>query len=224
MKTLLGIAALLAFAASPALAIVQTGFHLGIDRNGHETYEREFGSDLGDDEVVTIFSHDIKDPILAGVHLFVDILPFIDLEAGIESSFAKYKYEYQAAGLALRDQEVTYGRIALYGSGKFHFISLPMFRLYVGGGAGYHLITPLFGEELVREELESGGDYDLDLGDILSRRSHFGLHVLGGVRLQPVFLPFALSLEGRYFMLPENEFGDETNKFLSFTLGLDFGA
>jgi hypothetical protein len=97
-------------------------------------------------------------------------------------------------------------------------------RLYIGGGLGYHLINPLFGEEIVLQELEDLGDYGMDLADLLKRESHFGVHALGGISLRPVFLPFAVNVEARYFMLPENEFGDETNKFLSWTLGLNFGG
>jgi len=223
MKTAILGVLVLAATAGQASALVQTGFHLGLDRNGHDFYETTPDAELGEAEALTLFSRRIADPILGGVHLFADLLPFVDLEAGAEASYASYKYGYEGDDRVLHEQESGYGRLAVYASGKFHFISLPMFRLYVGGGAGYHLITPLFGEDLVRKDLESGGD-TLDLADILGRRSHFGAHALGGLRLRPAILPFSLSLEGRYFMLPANEFGDDNNKFLSFILALDFGA
>ncbi len=215
---------LLLAATSPALAIVQTGFHIGIDRNGHDAYEDLFDGEIGDAESISIFSNDIKDPILGGVHLFVDILPFLDFELGLEGSYAKYKFGYETENLDLADQEVVFGRLSVYSSAKFNYLTLPMLRLYVGGGMGYHLITPLFGEELVLEKLESQSDYELDLGDLLGRESHFGAHALGGISLRPIFLPFAVNVEARYFMLPENAFGDETNKFISWTLGLNFGG
>ncbi len=220
---LLALIAVLAL-AGPASALWQTGFHVGIDKNGHEAYEEIFDGDIGSGDEIQIFSHEIKDPIVGGVHLLVDAFPFVDFEIGLEGSYAKYKYSYETDLLDLSEQEITFGRLSAYASGKFHYISLPMVRLYIGAGTGYHLITPLFGEELVQQELESQGDYELDLGDLLSRKSHFGYHALGGVLLRPAALPFSLNVEARYFMLPQNEFEDETNKFLSITLGLNFGA
>ncbi|MBC8366829.1 hypothetical protein H8E52_05395 [bacterium] len=209
---------------SPASAIWKTGFHVGIDKNGHDPINSEFGADIGTPETITLLSHEIKDPILGGVHLIVDALPFLDFEMGLEGSYAKYKYEYQVSELSPISQDASFGRLSIYASGKFNYITLPMVRLYIGAGAGYHLITPLFGTELVEQELESQSDYDLDLANMLSRKTHFGYHVLGGVGLSPVFLPFDLNVEARYFILPQNEFEDDTNKFMSITLGLNFGS
>ncbi len=209
---------------SPASAIWKTGFHVGIDKNGHDQIDSEFGADIGTQETITLFSHEIKDPILGGVHLIVDAFPFLAFEMGLEGSYAKYKYVYQVGGLTPLSQDASFGRLSIYASGKFNYITLPMVRLYIGAGAGYHLITPLFGAELVEQELENQSDYDLDLANMLSRETHFGYHVLGGTGLSPAFLPFDLNVEARYFILPQNEFEDVTNKFMSITLGLSFGS
>jgi len=214
----------LSVAAPPASAMLRTGFHVGIDRNGHDAYREIFDGDLGESESISIFSHNLDDPLLGGVQLLVDALPFVDFEFGLEGSYAKYSFEYLSGSSQSFQQDVGFGRLSLYASGKFNYISLPMVRLYIGGGVGYHQITPLFGEKLVLQQLQQQGSYELNLSNILARKSHFGAHALGGILLRPAFLPFSLDMEARYFMLPVNEFGDDTSKFLSWTLGLYFGA
>ena len=50
-----------------------------------------------------------------------------------------------------------------------------------------------------------------------------GGHLLAGVSVKPSFVPLTLSFEGRYYMLQENDYGDETNRFLAISFGLDLG-
>jgi len=225
-RRLLWLAALLVLSAAPAQALLKFGVHAGLDLNARdETLLEPFqGPDLSGTETVTLRSGGISDPLLLGAHLHFGALPFIDLEAGLEGSFASYKYGYRYGDLAELEEEILFGRLSAYGSLHFSMIALPMFKAYVGGGLGYHLVTPLMSRDLAVKRLEDAGHYDLDLRSLLDREGVAGFHALGGLRFTPAFTPLALKLEARYHMLEQNAYGDDCHRFLTVVLGVDLGG
>ena len=223
---LLSLIILACLATDPALAVLQLGFHVGMDRNARDesSIEPFTGPDLSGTETVSLRSGKITDPFLVGASLRFGALPFLDFEAGLEGSFASYKYGYQYGSAPSAEEEILFGRLSAYGNVKMSMLSLPMFKVYVGGGMGYHLMTPLISRSLVEKRLEGADDYELDIRSILDREGALGFHALGGLRIKPAFIPLAVKLEARYHMLPKNSFGDDTNRFLAIVLGLELGA
>lgn len=215
--------------AGPAAALVRFGVHAGVDLNGQDakTLARQ---DINDGpDTFSIEREEISAPLLGGVHFFVGALPYVDFELGVEASLSQYHvvYSHWPDGVVedvanAFDEDIWFGRISVYLSAKYNLLDLPAVQGYVGGGAGYHVMGPLLSRDLVEEET-AGGDYDLDAADILGRSGAAGFHGLAGLRLKPGPLPFAVSAEGRYFVLQENDYGDDTNQFLALTLGLEFG-
>ncbi|MBN2170824.1 MAG: hypothetical protein JW819_05855 [Candidatus Krumholzibacteriota bacterium] len=215
--------------AGPASALVRFGIHAGMDLNSQdaETLARQEINNGPD--TFSIEREEIKAPLLAGVHFFFAALPYVDLELGVEGSLRKYHVVYNhwlddvAADVAdVFDEDVYFGRVSVYLSAKYNLLDLPTIQGYLGGGLGYHVMGPLLSKGLIEEET-AGGDYDLDAGEILAKSGVMGFHGLAGVRFKPGPAPFAITAEGRYFFLEENDYGDDTDQFIALTLGLEFG-
>ncbi len=222
---------LLLVSTSPAWAILSFGFHGGFDLNSEDAHTLA-DAELTDDTWVSIDRDEITAPLMGGIHLRFGALPIVDVEIGLEVGLRKYHVEYQhlndtqTVTLESIDDDAYFGRISSYLSAKVNVINLPLVKGYAGAGVGYHLMAPLISRDLLEKLfVEDGisGEDDLDPAEILGKEGTMGAHLLAGVRFKPSFLPLALSFEGRYTMLPENDYGDETNRFMSIIFGLDLG-
>lgn len=224
MRRILLVSALIALLASPAEAVVSFGIHGGFDLNGQDLYT--ITEDIGDGETVSIDREEIKAPLMGGIHLRFGMVPIVDLELGVEGALRKYHVFYEQVDVTdIFDEDVYLGRISVYASGKVNIINMPLVKGYGGAGLGYHVMAPLLSRELLEYWIEDQ-DTDLDeleVEDIIEREGKIGAHILGGIRVKPAMLPIALSLEGRYYFLPENDYGDDTNRFFSVVFGLDLG-
>jgi len=215
--------------AGPASALVRFGIHAGMDFNGQDAKTLARQEINNGPDTFDIEREEIKAPMMAGVHFFLGAMPYVDLELGLEASLSKYHVVYNhwlddvATDVANAfDEDVYFGRLSVYLSAKHNLLDLPAVQGYAGGGLGYHIMGPLLSKDLVEEET-AGGDYDLDAGDILAKSGTMGFHGLVGLRVKPGPAPFAITAEGRYFLLGENDYGDDTNQFLALALGLEFG-
>ncbi len=222
---------LLLISTSPAWAIFSFGVHGGFDMNAEDAHTLA-DAELSDDTWVAIERDEITAPLMGGIHMRFGAMPIVDLEIGLEASVRKYHVSYQH----LEDDNVTiiesidddayFGRISGYASAKINVINLPLIKGYGGAGLGYHVMAPLISQELLEKLIiEDGveGEDDLDPAEILAKEGTIGVHLLAGFSFKPAFLPLALSVEGRYTMLPENDYGDETNRFMSIVFGIDLG-
>ena len=222
---------LLLISTSPAWAIFSFGVHGGFDMNAEDAHTLA-DAELSDNTWVAIERDEITAPLMGGGHLRFGALPIVDLEFGFEASVRKYHVSYQHLDtnnidiLETIDDDAYFGRITGYVSAKINVINLPLITGYAGGGLGYHVMAPLISRELLEKLIiEDGvsGEDDLDPAEILAKEGTLGTHLLAGLSFKPAFLPLALSVEGRYNMLPENDYGDETNRFISLVFGLDIG-
>jgi hypothetical protein len=220
---------LLLISTSPAWAIFSFGVHGGFDLNAEDAHTIG-DAVLNDGTFVSIERDEIQSPLMGGVHLRFGALPIVDLELGVEVGIRQYHVLYMhldelSAEIESFDEDAYFGRISGYASGKINLINLPMVKGYAGGGVGYHVIAPLISYELLKhmiEEEDLEGE-ELDPIEILAKEGTMGGHLLAGVSFKPAFLPLILSVEGRYTMLPENDYGDETNRFMSIVFGIDLG-
>ncbi len=229
MRRILTLSAILTLlAATPALAVVSFGVHGGFDLNGEDPHTLA-EAELEDLTTVSIERDEITAPLMGGLHFRIDAFPVVDLEIGVEASFRKYHVSYAhfegLDELESFDDDAYFGRISGYLSAKVNLLKLPMVKGYAGGGAGYHVIAPLISRELLEHLIieEEAAEGDLDPAEILGKEGAMGGHLLAGVSFKPSFVPLTLSFEGRYYMLQENDYGDETNRFLAISFGLDLG-
>ncbi len=227
--TLCALVGLLGLTASPASAIFAIGVHGGMDLNKQDAHSLIDVVRSDGDTEVTLDREAIDAPLMGGLHILFDITPIIDVEFGVEGSFSKYNvnYSYTQGGI-LQDSdsdEAYFGRASAYVSGKMNLVNLPLVKAYGGAGVGYHFVAPLVSTPLLEDFIVvqglSGDDITVD--KIIESGTTAGFHLLGGIRAKPPLFPFALTLEGRYFMISENDYGDDTNNFLTVALGLEFG-
>lgn len=213
-----------ALVASPASALVGFGVHAGFDLNSQDA--KDLAGDLGGGDTFTLEREKITAPLMGGVHLIVTAAPIVDVEFGVEGSLRKYHllYTIPDAGVDV-DDDVYFGRISAYASAKVNIVNLPLVKGYGGAGLGYHIISPLMSRELLKQKVvdENQTGDALDPSEVLSKEGSVGAHLLAGLRFKPAFLPLGLSVETRYTFLPENDYGDETNRFASVVFGLDLG-
>ena len=228
MRRILTLSAILTlFAATPAFAVFSFGVHGGFDLNGGDAHEIA-GETLSDGTSFEIERNAIDAPLMGGIHFRIDAFPVLDLEIGVEASFRQYGvvYSYDDGGtLETFDDDAFFGRIGGYASLKYNVIDLPMVKGYAGGGLGYHVVAPLVSRELLEKLIvEDNLDSDeMDPAEILGKEGAVGGHLLAGVSFKPSFVPLTLSVEGRYYLLQENDYADETNRFLGIAFGLDLG-
>jgi hypothetical protein len=227
IATLCALVCVLGFGATPASAIFSLGIHGGMDFNDQDgKILNELLSDGS--TMLSLESEEIDAPLMGGVHILFDIMPMIDVELGLDVSFAKYSVIYSTSGgpvVVSFDEEAYFGRASAYVSGKYNLIKMPLFSAYGGAGLGYHFVAPLASKDLIDELIvEEGlsGD-ELSPEEFIDFETTLGFHLLGGLRMKPPIFPFGLTLEGRYFLTAENDYGDDTNNVFTFALGLEFG-
>lgn len=223
--------AILTLSLLPISAMAGMGLHIGWDMNSQDAYDLEriqINPSFPDEVAIT--AEKIDKSLLAGIHFTFGMLPLVDLEFGFEGSFTKYRLLYEnfpTSGPIEKpiDEDVPFARVGFYTTGKYNVIKMPMVKGYVGAGLNYNIVTPLLTKTFVEAET-SNGDYNLsaeDVTKILGEQAGVGMHLAFGVRGKPAAMPITIYGEGRLYFLPENDYGDETNKFFSIVFGLDIG-
>ena len=159
----------------------------------------------------------IDPPIGAGIFLYLTAIPKVDIEAGYNFSFAKYKYR----GDGLEDQEFPIAKGTWYASLQYPFLSPPTFRMYFGIGANGTTWTGIVDTSTLKELNDDG--IDLDDGDALTEAlltDISGSHIELGARFKPPVIPYSLNLNARYNMV--KGFYDDIDNFLTISLGIAF--
>lgn len=218
--------------ALPAAAQFSVGLHAGFDLNAQDA-EALAAAELSDGTWVSLEREAIEAPLLGGLHLRFSAAPIVDLELGVEGSLREYAvaYEHRAADNSTVlagerfAEEAKFARLSIYGSGKLNVVDLPLMKVYAGAGGGYHFMTPLLSLPLLEAKIveEATGGAALGPADILAREGVWGGHLLAGLRFKPNFLPLALGVEGRYHALAQNDYGDETHRFVAVVFNLELG-
>ena len=234
------VAGLVGLMPMPAHAIFGFGVHGGMDMTsidekdfGYSDFSQsaqELGVTLASGSVwnqVSLRREAVSNPILFGGHVYVDALPFIDIEVSVDVALKKYVVTYDPGGgilsSAYEREEVYFGRIGAYATVRRNLIELPMFAFYVGGGLGLHFVSPVAGPDLIVNAYGSD-DPTLtkpDIEDLVKRDTKLGWHGLMGVRFKPVLLPFAFRVEAKYTATGQTDFDKPSNIF-SLYAGVSF--
>ena len=185
----------------------------------------------------------ITNPIHVGAQFQFDlpVLP-IGIEADFGASWADYKW---TAPKTIGDYNLDFGTggdgenfsetyTFLHANAditvKYYILNFPpvvnTVSFYVGGGAGYHYITPLVSPELVKEELKdtniSASENNIDVESIVEKGSYFGGHFVVGARIKPPVIPFSFNIDYKHYFLPKNDYGDDTSSFGQIKAGMNF--
>ncbi|MDA3837792.1 MAG: hypothetical protein PF574_02300 [Candidatus Delongbacteria bacterium] len=218
------------------------GIHAGVDNTSVDKFSAPFNFDIAGNAYEYEITRDkISNPFVFGGQVYLDVpLVPIGFEAGFEASWASYKWTAPAnitslgatpdipleftgydAGASGYSEEFTFGRFSTDFTAKWYVFGFPpvvkIFSFYVGGGAGFHFITPLVSENLIIAELEKTTNTavpaELDIEELVKSNVSMGYHIVTGARIKFPVLPIAFNVDYKWTWTGENDYGDDTNNF-----------
>lgn len=221
-------------------SIMGFGAHIGTDFIDIPELEESFTFDMSGMAVDYSVKRDaISNPISFGVQGYLD-LPVFPIGFEFGASAAAQKYSWSAPnklttslgeipldlGIGAENgeykEDFIFGRLSADATAKYYFFKLPMLKLYVGGGAGLHFITPIISQELFIENLQNqtydfnGSDPDepeIDIEEIVRSNTSVGGHFVTGLRFKPWVIPLSINLDYKHTFTQVNDYEDDTNVF-----------
>ena len=233
MKKIIVLLCILLFSSS-AFALVGINFYGGLDMckiDKQEYFHFKLNEASNDSVFLGLGQEAIENPFLLGTNVYIDIpLSKFSVVGTGEVSFKNYKMKYDndffypPNGQHL-SKDLIYARVSALASLRYTFLKLPpvvkTVSIYAGAGVGVHFITPIFCEDLVKDNLDSCND-KLDEKEIVKKQSKFGYHLLAGAKIKPPLFPVGFVLEGRYIFLTDTKYKVPDN-FISIVAGIQFG-
>ncbi len=121
------------------------------------------------EDYATLATSEFSNPYLVGGHLYIDAIPFIDLEADIGLIAQQYDFNFTNNIGSLGPYNFGWASTSIYITAKksildFTIPILAKAKLLVGGGYNQHAVTPLITMDLMRELL--GGDLNSSLDEV----------------------------------------------------------
>ncbi len=189
----------LIFALMPTLGISIGGLGLQLGQ-GFATVN----SSESKEGIVTLETSEFSNPYILGGHLYIDAIPFIDLEADI--SFVGQQYDFNFSNSDGEDgdlgpYEFGWASTSIYFTARKSIFSLKIpilakAKILVGTGYNQHAVTPLITMDLMEEFL--GGDLNssvdqVDEEDIIkflkeNKIDASGFHVQAGLQFKILVL------------------------------------
>ena len=213
---------------------VGVGIHGGMDRFTIPSLNRSVK--LMDLTEVSVIREEVKNPVMGGIDIFINTLPFIDFQVSVDGSKITYPLKYIRPNPTIMNPlnqdttkyDVPFGRLGIYVSVKKNLIAIPpilkTITLYAGIGAGAHYIAPLVSEKYIYDHLKSKAE-NLDAEGILkediAKEMVYGGHALMGLRLKLPVFPIQVFGEGKLTIVPAGKY-EQPSKFFSVYAGLAY--
>lgn len=215
--------------ATTVFAIGGLGLHIPYDMISIKgTVDSKLGG------LVTMERQGFDNPFGFGGYVYIDALPFIDLEADFQLAGKKYDFQFKNALAELDPVPFAWGRASTYVTArrKIFGLGLPLLggvKLHAGGGLNWHNSTPFADIDMVKELL--GGDLeksftasDLEekLGDYLedNKVSASGIHFQAGLQFKLMMLDAWVHY--RYTLAKDVYAGQDSFGGLFFRAGVGF--
>jgi len=240
MKKILFAATFALFASTQAFAIIGIGAHYIMNTGSLEASTGNVGP-------ITVNQEKSDGLKGLGFKLWIDFLPFVDIEGTFNVSAARYRTSLTPPGLAPvyleYAPEAPYNMIfskasPIYGiatgdiSITYPFDVLPVIRPYLGTGFSYFVSTPVVNKAFVEKNAELMGkilimdqnnsaevkDAVIDALKKSDYESGIGGHIIAGVRIKAPMMPIAIYTNGKYY------FGGNTNSQFSQGFVLEVGG
>lgn len=214
--------------ASPSFAIFGLGFHYAPGMGTIDANTADLSAQLDDASQYASLelingAGDIAQG--GGVKLWIDVIPFIDIEATSNVHFGDYRSDLRLTADGADPQNVEINpefqglAISKYFQSTtdltitYPFLDLPVIDFYVGGGMTYFFATPLIDEEFVSGLLETNPSILQDLEDdpqgaakaIAEELVDKGLdqsvggHAILGTRAKLPVIPIAAYANAKYY-------------------------
>ena len=226
-----------------AFGIFGFGIHAGVDNTNVDALKLDaFNFNIaGNSYSYSLTRDEISNPFVFGGQVYLDIpLAPIGFEADFEGSWATYKWTAPAnitgegnaldiplefigydVGASGYSEEFSFGRFSTDFTGKWYVFGFPpvvkIFSFYVGGGVGFHFITPLVSEKMIIAELQKNATVptstEIDIEELVKSNVSMGYHCVTGARIKFPVLPIAFNIDYKWTWTEENDYGDPTNNF-----------
>ena len=181
-----------------AFALVGFGLQLGQSMFSVDESFPNTGSDL-----ITLTNGAFENSFNVGAYLYVDAIPFIDLEVDFNASFNGYDIDFQNVFGEMPTIPFGWASASTYFTARKKIIgfSIPLLaatKVHAGGGINTHMTTPIANVDMVTELL--GGDLlnadpsalDQNLEDFLTNEDNYlestGIHVQAGLQFKILML------------------------------------
>ena len=182
----------------------------------------------GGSNPVSINREEARTPFYIGGYVYLDFLPVVDIEAGAGVGMKTYNYTYTTPGIdenlsRTESHKLPWLRSSSYITIQKPMFTIPMIKLYLGGGLNMSYSLPIVDKSFIASTLSS----DLDnanglepdaITDMISES--MGIHLEAGARFKPILIPFSINAKARY-----NIVGDivpDKSGFLTITVGAGF--
>ena len=124
----------------------------------------EDAKDLGLGITANMTTTEFSDPYSVGVHVYIDAIPFIDLEADINVMGQDYEFGFNNP-TEIGPYKFVWGSASTYFTVRKKILGLGIpflakANLFYGGGYNQHMVTPLMTIDLMEEMM--GGDLSSD--------------------------------------------------------------
>ena len=213
-----------------AFALVGFGLQLGQSMFSVDESFPNTGSDL-----ITLTNGAFENSFNFGAYLYVDAIPFIDLEVDFNASFNGYDIDFENAFGPMPTIPFGWLSTNMYFTARKEIIgfSIPLLaatKVHAGGGINTHMTTPIANKDMVTELL--GGDLlnadpsalDQNLEDYLTNEDNYlestGIHVQAGLQFKILMLDSFLNY--RYTIAKDVVPGAKGFGALNLRVGLGF--
>ena len=180
----------------------------------------------------TMTTTEFSNPYVIGGYIYIDAIPFIDLEADINIVGQKYDFGFNNP-IAIGPYEFLWASSSAYLTIRKSALglSIPILakaKLFYGGGYNQHMVTPLMTIDLM-EEMMPDGDLGADPTDITeddlieflkeNRIESSGIHVQAGLQFKVLMLDSFLFYRHTF----AKDLVPDADAFGSINLRLGFG-
>ena len=213
-----------------AFALVGFGLQLGQSMFSVDESFPNTGSDL-----ITLTNGAFENSFNFGAYLYVDAIPFIDLEVDFNASFNGYDIDFENAFGPMPTIPFGWLSTNTYFTARKEIVgfSIPLLaatKVHAGGGINTHMTTPIANVDMVTELL--GGDLlnadpsalDENLEDYLTNKDNYlestGIHVQAGLQFKILMLDSFLNY--RYTIAKDVVPGAKGFGALNLRVGLGF--
>jgi len=113
---------------------------------------------------------EFSNPLSGGAYVYIDAIPFVDLEADFSLSFKEYTFDFtNSTNETIGPYSFSWGDFSIYLTARKKIVGLgiPLLakaKLFYGGGYNMHTVTPLMNLDLMKTAL--GGDLAADPADL----------------------------------------------------------
>ena len=122
--------------------------------------------------VAELNTSDFSNPLSGGAYVYIDAIPFVDLEADFSLSFKEYTFDFTNSEDNIGPYDFSWGDFSIYLTARKKIVGLgiPLLakaKLFYGGGYNMHTVTPLINLDLMESALEGneGNEVNIEEAD-----------------------------------------------------------